>query len=77
MMHQSFEPKIKTIIAFFIVAAFSFIAGWRDWGADRDNYVAAYIGIIDGGSFGEKLFFAKDLMLLFLVSISSYINDDP
>lgn len=77
MMAHAHPLSFKTAVAFAVVLVIAFFAGWRDWGVDRDNYVVAYFGIVGSETIAEKMFFAKDVMLFFLVSISSYFGDDP
>jgi hypothetical protein len=51
-------------------------SGWRDVGIDRNNYAVMYNAVISSELWTVKLWYAKDLFFLVIVSISNYFSDD-
>ncbi|MDP4299852.1 EpsG family protein [Leptothrix discophora] len=65
------------VVALTLLFLTSIAAGWREWGADRDNYIQAYWGIVEGSDLIEKMFFAKDPLFLLIVSACAFFSQDP
>lgn len=71
------KVNLWSSLALGMVIAISILSGWRDWGADRGNYLLMYNGIVESEDIFTKLFYAKDLSYLALTFVSANINDDP
>lgn len=70
------RTKIYLTIALTIAVMLAFFSGWREIGIDRNNYIAMYRGVVSSDEWSIKFWYAKDILFLVFVSISSYLSDD-
>jgi len=64
------------LVSILAVVSLSIASGWRDVGIDRSDYVQMYNGVISSDDFAVKLFFAKDVLFLFIATASNFFSDE-
>ncbi len=70
------RTKIFALIALIGAIALAFISGWRDVGIDRKGYLMMYEGVLSTEDMALKLFYAKDVAFLLLITLANYFNEN-
>lgn len=69
--------RVYLIIGFLLSLSLGYIAGWRDFGLDRGDYIEMYNNILSTDEWEIRLWFAKDVLFLTVTLASNYFSDDP
>lgn len=71
------RAKTYSLLALLGVVCLAIISGWRTEGIDRENYLLMYEAVLSSEDMTVKLFFAKDVAFLLVISVANYFTTNP